>query len=79
MTARRKAITQVVKSFQMPGYDLPGFQRKALQIAMAGIYDIRQHRDNVVMPVLRHWNIWERELGAEGEKCRLELDVARRS
>ncbi len=69
------AITQVVKTFQMPGYDLPGFQRKALEIAMAGIYDIRQHRDNVVMPVLRYWNIWEREMGPEGEKARLELDA----
>ncbi|MGQ0464582.1 MAG: acyl-ACP desaturase [Sporichthyaceae bacterium] len=70
-----KAILQVVKTFQMPGYDLPGFQRKALQIAMAGIYDIRQHRDNVLMPVLRHWNIFEREFGPEGEKARLELDA----
>jgi acyl-[acyl-carrier-protein] desaturase len=70
-----KAITQVVKGFQMPGYDLPGFQRKALEIAMAGIYDIRQHRDNVLMPVLRHWNVWDLDLGPEGEKSRMELDA----
>ncbi|GAA0633536.1 acyl-ACP desaturase [Sporichthya brevicatena] len=69
-----RAITQVVKKFQMPGYDLPGFQRKALEIAMAGIYDLRQHRDNVVMPVLNQWRVWERDLGPEGEKARLELD-----
>jgi acyl-[acyl-carrier-protein] desaturase len=70
-----QAITQVVKRFQMPGYDLPGFQRKALEIAMAGIYDLRQHRDNVVMPVLNQWQVWERDLGPEGEKARLELDA----
>ncbi len=70
-----QAITQVVKKFQMPGYDLPGFQRKALEIAMAGIYDLRQHRDNVVMPVLNQWRVWDRDLGAEGEKARLELDA----
>ena len=69
------AITEVVKAFQMPGYDLPGFGRKALQIALAGIYDLRQHRDGVVLPVLRHWNIWERSFNAEGEKARDELDA----
>jgi acyl-[acyl-carrier-protein] desaturase len=70
-----RAIAEVVRTFQMPGYDLPGFQRKALDIALAGIYDIRQHRDNVVLPVLRFWNIWERDFGPEGEKARQELDV----
>jgi len=70
-----QAMTQAVKRFQMPGYDLPGFQRKALEIAMAGIYDLRQHRDNVVMPVLSHLNVWDRDLGPEGEKERLELDA----
>ena len=70
-----QAILQVVQRFQMPGYDLPGFQRKALEIALAGIYDIRQHRDSVVMPVLNQWRIWERDFGPEGEKARLELDA----
>jgi acyl-[acyl-carrier-protein] desaturase len=70
-----QAILQVVQRFQMPGYDLPGFQRKALEIALAGIYDLRQHRDNVVMPVLNQWRVWERDLGPDGEKARLELDA----
>ena len=69
------AITQCVKRFQMPGYDLPGFQRKALEIAMAGIYDLRQHRDSVVMPVLNQWQVWDRSFGPDGEKSRLELDA----
>ncbi|HEX3829987.1 MAG TPA: acyl-ACP desaturase [Sporichthyaceae bacterium] len=70
-----RAIADVVRTFQMPGYDLPGFGRKALDIALAGIYDIRQHRDSVVLPVLRFWNVWERGFGAQGEKAREELDV----
>jgi len=73
--ATMRAIADVVRTFQMPGYDLPGFQRKALDIALAGIYDIRQHRDNVVLPVLRFWNVWERDFGPEGQKAREELDV----
>ena len=28
-------------------------------MAVAGIYDLRSHRDEVVMPVLRYWKIFE--------------------
>jgi acyl-[acyl-carrier-protein] desaturase len=69
-----RAITEVVKTFEMPGSDIPGFQRRAVQIAIAGIYDLRQHRDEVVMPVLRYWKVFELEgLNAEGEEARAEL------
>ncbi|PRY57097.1 acyl-[acyl-carrier-protein] desaturase [Knoellia remsis] len=70
------AIRDVVKGFQMPGTDIPGFQRKAVEMAVAGIYDLRQHRDDVVAPVLRFWKVWDLEnLTAEGEQARLELDA----
>ena len=68
------AILDVVKNFQMPGANLPGFQRKAVEMAVAGIYDLRQHRDDVVAPVLRFWKVFEVEgLSAEGEAARTEL------
>jgi len=69
-----RAITDVVTTFQMPGDDLPDFRRKALEIALAGIYDLRQHHDDVISPILRHWKVWDLEgLGAEGEQARAEL------
>ena len=69
-----RAITQVVTTFAMPGMDIAGFQRKAVEMAIAGVYDIRQHRDDVVAPVLRYWNVFEIEgLDAEGEAARTEL------
>jgi acyl-[acyl-carrier-protein] desaturase len=69
-----RAVADVVTSFQMPGVGIEGFGRKALSIALAGIYDLRQHRDEVLQPVLRHWNVWDRTgLDAEGEKAREEL------
>jgi acyl-[acyl-carrier-protein] desaturase len=38
------------------------------------VYDLRQHRDDVVMPVLRFWKVFEMEgLDAEGEQARTEL------
>jgi acyl-[acyl-carrier-protein] desaturase len=66
-----EAVRDVVLDFKMPGYGLPGFQRKAVQIAVDGIYDLRQHKDDVLMPVIRHWKIFDRtNLGPEGEKAR---------
>src|SRR6266498_776917 len=40
-----RAVADVVAGFQMPGANIEGFGRKALSIALAGIYDLRQHRD----------------------------------
>jgi acyl-[acyl-carrier-protein] desaturase len=69
------AVRDVVKGFQMPGTDIPGFQRKAVEMAVAGIYDLRLHKDDVLSPVLRFWKLFELEgLGAEAEQARLELD-----
>ncbi|GAA2725923.1 acyl-ACP desaturase [Actinocorallia aurantiaca] len=69
-----KAITEVVKGFQMPGYTIDGFLRKSVAIANAGIYDLRLHHDDVLMPVLRKWGVFELEgLSDEGEKARIEL------
>jgi acyl-[acyl-carrier-protein] desaturase len=69
-----RAITDVVSTFAMPGTDIAGFQRKAVEMAIAGVYDLRQHRDEVVAPVLRFWKVFEIEgLDAEGEQARTEL------
>jgi acyl-[acyl-carrier-protein] desaturase len=68
------AILDVVKNFAMPGANLPGFQRKAVEMAVEGIYDLRSHKDEVVAPVLRFWKVFELEgLSAEGEAARTEL------
>lgn len=69
-----QAVTNSVRDFAMPGHGIDGFERKAVQIAVAGIYDLRQHRDEVVLPVLRAWRVFERQdLGPAGERAREEL------
>jgi acyl-[acyl-carrier-protein] desaturase len=50
-----RAIADEVVGFEMPGSIIPGFARKAVQIAKAGIYDLRIHHDDVVMPLVRQW------------------------
>ena len=58
----------------MPGAGIPGFIRKAAQIAKAGIYDLRVHRDEVLLPIIRHWGIFELEgLDAAAEDARRRL------
>jgi acyl-[acyl-carrier-protein] desaturase len=72
--AAMRAIADVVTNFDMPGANMPGFGRKAVQIALAGIYDLQQHLDDVVAPVLRAWNVFERnDLSGDGLKARDEL------
>ena len=72
--ASMRAITDVVTNFGMPGANMPGFGRKAVQIALAGIYDMQQHLDEVIAPVLRAWRIFERtDLTGDGLKAREEL------
>jgi len=45
-----------------------------VQIALAGIYDMQQHLDDVVAPVLRAWNIFDREdFSGDGQAARDEL------
>ena len=58
-SAAVRAIVDEVLAFQMPAAGIPGFMRKTSQIAQAGIYDLRVHRDEVLMPILRHWRIFE--------------------
>jgi acyl-[acyl-carrier-protein] desaturase len=68
------AVLNNVRDFAMPGHGIEGFGRKAVEIAVAGIYDLRQHKDDVLMPILRKWRVFEREdFGAEGQQARDEL------
>ncbi|MFE7800994.1 acyl-ACP desaturase [Nocardia sp. NPDC057440] len=65
------AVTDIVTQFQMPGLTQPNFRRNAVVLAKNGIYDLRQHLDVVVRPVLRAWNVFDRtDLSGEGERAR---------
>jgi acyl-[acyl-carrier-protein] desaturase len=53
------AIVAEVLAFDMPGSGIPGYLRKAVSLAQAGIFDLRIHHDEVLLPILRHWGIFE--------------------
>lgn len=70
------SLHRVLDNFKMPGYTVPDFRRKAVVIAVGGVYDPRIHLDDVVMPVLKKWRIFERE-DFTGEGARLRDDLGR--
>ncbi|MET0199712.1 acyl-ACP desaturase [Rhodococcus sp. RS1C4] len=70
------AVSDIVTNFQMPGAGMPNFRRNGVLMAKHGIYDLRQHLEEVVWPVLRKWRVFEREdFTGEGENKREELAV----
>jgi len=50
-------IHRVFENFQMPGVAMPNFLRRSVQVAKAGVYNLRIHHDRVVQPLIKDWNI----------------------
>jgi acyl-[acyl-carrier-protein] desaturase len=64
------AIADEMETFTMPGASGPQFRRRAVVIARAGIYNLRVHRQEVIEPLLRHWNVQRLPgLGTAGERA----------
>lgn len=50
-------IYKAFTGFEMPGTVIPGFLRRSIEIAKAGVYNLRIHHDRVIQPLLREWGI----------------------
>ena len=76
-----RAIADEVIGFEMPGATMAGFRRNSMIIAKAGIYDLRLHHDDVIMPVLRHWDVFDRTDFGAGRRAgpRRARDLPRRA
>jgi acyl-[acyl-carrier-protein] desaturase len=73
-SATVEAIVDEVVGFEMPGAGMANFARRSAQIALAGIYDLRVHHDEIVWPLLRHWKVFDQEgLDDAAEARRAEL------
>ena len=69
-----QAVRDVVVNFRMPGHGIPGFERAAARMAIGGIYNLRIHHDEVLLPVLRFLKAMNLSgLGPEGRKAQEEL------
>jgi acyl-[acyl-carrier-protein] desaturase len=69
------AIERQVREFEMPGTGIPGFKQHADAIAKAGLYNLLQHHDQILEPVVVKW--WKIEslqgLTSEAEVAREAL------
>ncbi len=52
-----EGIYLTLTNFQMPGVGIPGFLRRSIDIARAGVYNLRIHHDRVLLPLLEQWGI----------------------
>jgi acyl-[acyl-carrier-protein] desaturase len=66
------AIERQVREFEMPGTGIPGFRAHAELIAREGLYNLQQHHEQILQPVVLKW--WKVEslqgLTAEAEVAR---------
>ncbi|MCX6523016.1 MAG: acyl-ACP desaturase [Actinobacteria bacterium] len=66
------AIERQVREFEMPGTGIPGFKKHAEAIARDGLYNLQQHHDQILQPVVVRW--WKIEslsgLTSEAEQAR---------
>lgn len=73
-SATVEAVVAEILGFEMPGAGIRGFRRKAAEMALAGIYDLRIHRDQVVMPLVNKLRLFELTgLTPSAESARAEL------
>ncbi len=56
-SAMMEPMYRVFANFQMPGVGIPGFVRRAVDMARAGVYNLRIHHDKVLVPVLRDFGV----------------------
>ncbi|MGQ4615923.1 acyl-ACP desaturase [Nocardia sp. R7R-8] len=69
-----EAIDLIVRNFRMPGTGMPDFRRNGVLMAKYGIYDLRRHLEEVLQPVIRQWNLFDRDdFGPRGEQARERL------
>lgn len=52
-------IHRTFANFQMPGVAMPRFLRRSIEVAKAGVYNLRIHHDRVLTPLIRDWGIAE--------------------
>lgn len=50
-------ILRVFENFKMPGTVIPGYLRRAVDMARVGVYNLRIHHDRILQPLLRAWGI----------------------
>lgn len=70
------ALMKQLYSFEMPGSAMSNFELRQAMISDAGIYGVREHRDLVMMPLLRYWDI-DKLCGLSPESRKIQERILR--
>ena len=54
-----EGIYRVFTNFEMPGLAVPRFRRLSIEVARAGVYNLRVHHDHVLTHLIREWKLGE--------------------
>ena len=69
-----EGIYKTMVNFQMPGIGIPGFLRRSIDIAKAGVYNLHIHHDRVLVPLIEQWGIASMEgLSAKASELQEKL------
>jgi len=69
-----EGIYKTMVNFQMPGIGIPGFLRRSIDMAKAGVYNLRIHHDRVLVPLIEQWGIASMEgLSAKASELQEKL------
>ncbi|MGW3308185.1 acyl-ACP desaturase [Streptomyces sp. NPDC001073] len=71
-----RVLADTVRTFRMPAHAAPGFDRMSVSIAASGIYNLRIHHDDVLLPFLQSLGVPHRGgLASDGERACEELST----
>lgn len=74
---RIATVYEVVPKFRMPGSAMPGFPTRMRAIAESCSYGVGAYLNAVLDPVLRAWDVWDRDVPAQALEARQALIVHR--
>jgi len=55
-------VCQIIPRFRMPGSEMPDFPGRMRSIARVGGYGLADYANGVLDPILRAWDIWDRDV-----------------
>lgn len=69
------ALADVITNFEMPSVNMEGYRDIAGSVAEAGIYNLPIHMNEVVVPMLKFWNIDNLDLSQNGQMHRNRINT----
>ncbi|AEW04547.1 fatty acid desaturase type 2 [Sulfobacillus acidophilus DSM 10332] len=74
---RLETVCEIIPRFRMPGATMPDFAARMRLIAENGGYGAEEYLTEVLDPLLRAWDVWDRDVPARVGDSRRALEIYR--